>query len=206
MAHNIFHYLDILIVTFNVHSNAYLSNRAQLILYGIHVLMYAIGLQSLLHLMGTAVMDRHPMVVAAAVETTMVHQHRRLLAVAAAVAVAMVVVVHHLILTEKRNVQLLSAKNVVIVDKDNPETVDILEIADTIEDEDPAFQPCHSHHFQSVHWTALDHFSKLFDYFLLFQACLWLLLLYLVQLASQVSSEYPVFHLQLEFHHHCKLH
>lgn len=201
MVHNISHYLDILIVTFNVHSNAYLSNRAQLILYGIHVLMFAIGLQLLLHLMETAVMDRHPLV---AVETAMVHQHR-LIALAAAAAVAMVVV-HHLILTERRNAQLLNAKNVVIRTEDIPETADILETADTIENEDPVFHPCHSHHFQSVHWTALDHFSKLFDYFLLFQACLWPLLLYLVQLASQVSSEYPVFHLQLEFHHYCKLH
>lgn len=170
MVHNTFHCPDILIVTFNVHLNAYLSNHVQLILYGIHVSMFAIGLQSALHPMETAAMDRLRI---AAVETAIVHRHHP---IAAPAAVAMVVaVVHHLIPMGKRNVRLLNARNVVIMTEDILETADIIETADILatvdisEDEDPAFQSCHSHHFQSVFSTAFEHISeKLFDYFLFF--------------------------------------
>jgi len=49
MAHNTIHCQAIHIVTFNVHSNVYLSNHAQLTLFGINVLLVVIG-QQLLHM------------------------------------------------------------------------------------------------------------------------------------------------------------
>lgn len=133
MVHNIFHCLDILIVTFNVHLNVYLLNPVPPILYGIHVLLAAIGQQLLVRLpMAAAITVHHPMEI-----------------LAAAIAV-----VHHLTPTEKRSVPQSNARNVAT------EAEEVMEVAKITIREDLVSR---SHLFQSVCFLALDHSSKVCD-------------------------------------------